>query len=135
MTPDQLDLVQRWHAAKQRLDAAALEEGALRAAVDYAMFGSNGDGSRTTDIGNGYKLRSINTTRYDVKDSPELRQLVRNFTAYEATADIGKALLKDKPRLSLRAYKALPQWGVNLMVPFVTSTPNVVQLSIIPPEK
>ena len=134
MTAEQLALIQQWHAAKQQLASAEAFERELRSAVVKAMFGDYGDGSRNANIGNGYTLNNVNTTTYDVKDAPELRKLVQNFASYEATADIGRKLIKDKPRLSVSAYKALPQWGTALMVPFVTMRPQLPQLKIIAPE-
>lgn len=133
MTPAQLVLIQQWHAAKQQLAAAEALERDLRSQVVFTMFGDYGDGTRRADIGNGYELSNVNNTRHEVKDSPELRQLIRNFVAHEPTATLGAALIKDKPRLSVRAYKALPPWGVKLMHPHVTTIPQLPQLSIIPP--
>lgn len=135
MTPAQLALIQEWDRARKVVAVAEGMERALRSQVVASMFGDYGDGSRNADIGNGYTLKNVNTTRYDLADNPAMRQLIRNFEQYAPTAEVGAALIKDKPRLSLTAYRKLPQWGKTLFDPFVTTTPQLPQLSIIPPRQ
>lgn len=134
MTPYQLDLIQQWHAAQAQLRQLEVRERELRSAVVQAMFGDYGEGSKTVDIGNGYTLKNVNSTRWDVQDTPELRLLEHNFKQYGETAEAGKALIVNKPRLSVRAFKALPQWGRAMMTPHITATPQLPQLSIINPK-
>lgn len=134
MTPDQLALLQKWHAVQAQLREMEAYERELRNAVVQQFFGDYGDGTKSQAVGNGYTLRNVNTTRWDVKDSPELRQLVHNFVHYGETSAAGSALLKNKPRMSLTAFKQLPQWGRDMMTPHVTATPQLPQLSIIPPK-
>lgn len=134
LTPDQVHLLQTWHHAAATAAQWIEYERKCRDAFVAATFPDDDDGTFRADAGNGYSVKLLRTTRLDVADVPPMRQLVNKFAAFGETSDAGQALLKWKPRLSVRAYKALPSWGRAMMDQYVTSTPNAPQLELIAPK-
>ena len=130
---DKLELLKQWHHARDMAKAWTDHEMMLRKQLVPAFFADTA--ANTVDVGHGYTLRGSFTMRHEVKDSPELRELVANFIAYPETSDVGHKLLKWHPRLSVTAWKSLPAWGAKLTLPFVTSTPNPPAIELLPPKE
>lgn len=130
MTTEQLTLLQQWHAAKAAVETAEAFERDLRNKVVDAFFGDYGEGSRTADVGNGWKLQNTNAITYYVANKPEMVELQQRFAAHGETAEAGKTLLNWKPNLSVKAYKALPLWGRGMFDQFVTTKSSLAQLKL-----
>lgn len=133
VTAEQIALMQEWAKAKATAQQWADYELQLRQQI-AAQFGAAGDGSRTTDVGNGYKLGVVKSTRYTVDNTAEMRALVDKFIAFRDTEEVGTKLLKWKPSLSVSAYRKLPDWGRVYFDKFVTTTPNLPAIEIKGPQ-
>jgi hypothetical protein len=129
---ERMALLKQWHDAQAAMKYWTDVEMTLRKQVVDAFFADTA--ANIVDLGGGWQLSGTFTMRHDVKDSPELRTLVGQFMAHAETAATGAELLRWKPSLGVKAWKALPAWGMKLMVPHVTSKPNAPAIELLPPK-
>lgn len=80
--------------------------------------GSLPDGTHRRDIGNGYKLKLVVGTTYDVKDGEALRMALA--AVRDLNDPLPKPLVTFKPTLSKTAYDAAPVHIRAMLEPAVT---------------
>ncbi len=127
-------LAKQWHDAQLALHEATTRERQVRDAFVAQVFPGAIDGTHHAEVGNGYSIKYVQTTRLDIVNTPAMKELVNKFAQHGETSAIAQKLLSWKPRLSVTQYKALPLWARGLLDEHVTSTPNAPQLELMVPK-
>ena len=134
LDPHAIALAKQWHDAQVALHEATTRERQARDAFVTQVFPAAIDGTHHADVGNGYSVKYVQTTRLDIANTAAMKELVNKFAQHGETSAVAQKLLSWKPRLSVTQYKALPLWGRGLLDEHITSTPNAPQLELVFPK-
>jgi hypothetical protein len=129
------DLIMRWHAAKQRLDAAKKEEMELRNQVVAMCYADAQEGTHNLDLGSGYKLKAVVKNNYTLADNEAvdaaLSKLRKVGNEGEFLAD---RVIGWTPKLSLSEYRELQPQYKAVIDTVLTIKPGAPSLELVEPK-
>lgn len=128
----QNETLTNWNAAQTKLQAAKLEESQLRLLVieQFSATEADASGTETVEVGNGWKLKISKSLDYklDNKDG-KLDKALEGFTD-----GVAALLVSWEPKLSVKAYRSLPEDEQIKIYDCLTIKPSSVQVKLEPPK-
>lgn len=106
LTPEQTNLLRKWQCAATELDQIKQTEMQLRKLIVDTFFDPElAVGTQNLELENGYKLKAEKRENYTLKNSNgETDEMLKKFPP-----EVAKLLVRWKPELNLKNYKALSQ--------------------------
>lgn len=132
LTPEQDSLLKDWYSTKQQLDAVKEAEGVLRRSVIevFSQTPIDASGTETIDVQNGWVLKIAKSLDYklDNKDG-KLDKALEGFTD-----GVAALLVSWEPKLSVKAFKSLPEDDQTKIYDCLTIKPSSPQVKLEPPK-
>lgn len=132
LTPEQNTLLTQWNNSKTQLDAWKEAESADRKAViaAFSLTAEDASGTETVEIGNGYRLKISKSLDYKLDNTDG--KLDKALEGY--TDGVAALLVKWEPKLSVSAYKTLPEDEQLKIYDCLTIKPSSPQVKVEPPK-
>lgn len=136
LTAEQNKLLNEWKSAKTQLDLLAIREMELRNAVVAAFFQNPDDGTNTTDLPFGWKLKYVKKNNYNLGKNEAVDDALDRIAAL---GNEGK-FIKDRivgwtPKLMLSEYKIVDAKYKAIIDEVLTIKPAAAELKLVEPNK
>lgn len=129
MELSQSALLQQWNEAQEKLKELKVEEMKLRKRIFSLFFPNAVEGANTYDLANGYKLKGTSKITRKIDEAA--------LEAVMAKMPRGSVdhLIKFKPSLVTKNYKALLPAQKKIIDEAIISSPGSPTISIVEPKK